>query len=74
MIVATETGIRHRMQRESPESRLIPANVAAVGQDKQMITLPKLRDSLRAMKYEVRVSPDVAERARLPIERMVSIG
>jgi quinolinate synthase len=74
MIVATETGILHRMQQESPEKRLIPANEAAVCKYMKMITLPKLRDSLRAMKYEVRVSPDVAERARLPIERMVSIG
>jgi quinolinate synthase len=40
----------------------------------KMITLPKLRDSLREMKYEVRVSEPLAERARVPIERMVAIG
>jgi quinolinate synthase len=40
----------------------------------KMITLPKLRDSLREMKFEVRVPPAVAARARVPIERMVSIG
>ncbi len=40
----------------------------------KMITLPKLRDSLRDMKYEVKVDPDVAERAKVPIDRMVSIG
>jgi quinolinate synthase len=39
-----------------------------------MITLPKLRDSLRAMRFEVKVPQDVAARARVPIERMVSIG
>jgi quinolinate synthase len=39
-----------------------------------MITLPKLRDSLLETKYEVRVPPEIAERARLPIERMVAIG
>jgi quinolinate synthase len=39
-----------------------------------MITLPKLRDSLRDRKHEVKVPEDVAERARVPIERMVAIG
>jgi quinolinate synthase len=39
-----------------------------------MITLPKLRDSLREMKFEVRVAPEIAARARVPIDRMVAIG
>jgi quinolinate synthase len=73
MIVATETGILHRMKRESPGKRFVPANEAAVCRYMKMITLPKLRDSLREMKFEVRVPEAVAERARVPIERMVSI-
>jgi quinolinate synthase len=40
----------------------------------KMITLPKLRDSLRENKHEVRVPEDVATRARVPIDRMVAIG
>jgi len=40
----------------------------------KMITLRGLRDSLREEKYEVRVPPDIAARARLPIDRMVAIG
>jgi len=40
----------------------------------KMITLPKLRDSLRDMKYEVKVDPAVAKKAKVPIDRMVSIG
>jgi quinolinate synthase len=73
MIVATETGILHRMELESPDREFIPANRAAVCKYMKMITLPKLRDSLGEMKYEVRVPSEVAERARLPIERMVAI-
>jgi quinolinate synthase len=38
-----------------------------------MITLPKLRDSLRDLKPRVKVDPATAERARVPIERMVAI-
>jgi quinolinate synthase len=42
----------------------------------KMITLPKLRDVLRDMPEAnvVQVPGDIAERARLPIERMVSIS
>jgi quinolinate synthase len=39
-----------------------------------MITLEKLRDSLRDWKFEVVVEPEIAERARGAIERMVAIG
>jgi quinolinate synthase len=74
IIVATETGILHRMRQESPDKRFLAANEAAVCRYMKMITLPKLRDSLRELKYEVRVPPEIAERARLPIARMVAIG
>jgi quinolinate synthase len=40
----------------------------------KMITLPKLRDALRTGGPVVRVPADVAERARVPIERMVAIA
>ena len=40
----------------------------------KMITLPKLRDALREMKYEVQVPSEIAERARVPIDRMVALG
>jgi quinolinate synthase len=74
MIVATETGILHRMEQESPDKRFLAANEAAVCKYMKMITLPKLRDSLLRLQHEVRVPEEVARRARLPIERMVSIG
>jgi quinolinate synthase len=40
----------------------------------KMITLPKLRDALREMRFEVRVPEEIAVRARVPIDRMVAIG
>ena len=73
-IVATETGMLYPMSRVAPAARLTPANPKAVCKYMKMITLPKLRDSLRDSKFEVKVAPEVAERARLPIERMVAIG
>ena len=75
-IVATETGMLHPLEAENPDKRFIPANRAAVCAYMKMITLPKVRDALRegGGRYEVRVPTEVAERARVPIERMVAIG
>jgi quinolinate synthase len=40
----------------------------------KMITLPKLRDALRDLRPVVKVDPELAKRARVPIDRMVAIG
>ncbi len=73
-IVATETGMLYPLQQVAPQANLIEANRMAFCKYMKMITLPKLRDSLRDLRFEVRVAPEIAERARLPIERMVAIG
>jgi quinolinate synthase len=73
-IVATENGMLYPLQQAAPQANLVEANRMAFCKYMKMITLPKLRDSLRDMKFEVKVAPEVAERARVPIDRMVSIG
>ena len=73
-IVATETGMLFPLREEAPGVSFIAANEAATCRYMKMITLPKLRDCLRDMTGEVRVDPALAERARIPIERMVAIG
>ena len=73
-IVATETGMLYPLHEAAPEAELIAANPDAVCKYMKMITLPKLRDSLRDGKFEVKVPEAIAERARVPIERMVAIG
>jgi quinolinate synthase len=72
-IVATETGMLHPLEQENPGKRFIPANRQAACKYMKMITLPKLRDALRDLKPVVKVDPAIAERARVPIERMISI-
>jgi quinolinate synthase len=73
-IVATENGMLHPLRQAAPHAQLVEANRMAYCKYMKMITLPKLRDSLREMKFEVHVREEVAERARVPIERMVAIG
>jgi quinolinate synthase len=73
-IVATENGMLYPLQQAAPGANLIEANRMAFCRYMKMITLPKLRDALAEMKFEVSVPAEVAERARIPIERMVAIG
>ncbi|MBV8953934.1 MAG: quinolinate synthase NadA [Solirubrobacterales bacterium] len=73
-VVATEIGMLHPLRQAAPQVDFIAANEAAHCRFMKMITLPKLRDALRDRVYEVKVPPAIAERARVPIERMVAIG
>jgi quinolinate synthase len=74
MLVATEIGIIHRLEKEAPGKRFEPVNRNAFCKYMKMITLEKLRDSLRDWKHEVTVEPEIAARARGAIERMVQLG
>jgi quinolinate synthase len=73
-IVATETGMLHPLRLAAPGMEFIAANEAAHCRFMKMITLPKLRDALRDDVHEVRVTTSIADRARVPIERMVAIS
>jgi quinolinate synthase len=73
-VVATEVGMLYGLQRAAPDLKLIAANAEATCAFMKMITLPRLRDSLAEGQYEVRVPDEIAQRARVPIERMVAIG
>ncbi|WP_272476646.1 quinolinate synthase NadA [Baekduia alba] len=73
-IMATETGMLHQLRMAAPDVDFIAANERASCKYMKMITLPKLRDALRDLTGEVKVDPALAERARIPIERMVAIG
>jgi quinolinate synthase len=73
-VVATETGMLYPLQMAAPDVEFIPANAEASCMYMKMITLPKLRDGLHEMQFEVRVPEAIAERARVPIDRMVAIG
>jgi quinolinate synthase len=72
-VVATETGILHRLQREAPDKRFYAMSEKAVCRYMKMITLEKVRDSLRDMRHQVTVPAEVADQARTAIERMVAI-
>jgi quinolinate synthase len=73
-IVATETGILYRMQKENPAKNFIPIRKDAICQYMKKITIDKVYNSLVNNVYKVRVPKTTADKARSAIERMLSIG
>jgi quinolinate synthase len=73
-LVATETGILHRMKKENPDKTFLPVKEDAVCQYMKTITLEKVYRSLQDMVYEVKVPKETADRARLSIERMLQLA
>jgi quinolinate synthase len=73
-VVATETGVLHRLRRENPGKEFMAAAESAECRYMKMITLENLRDSLRDLKHEVVVPEEIARRARQAIDRMLAIG
>ncbi len=72
-VIATETGILYRLQKENPNKSFIALRDDMVCRFMKMITLPKLLNSLKNLEFEVKVPKDIAERARVPIERMLEL-
>ena len=73
-VVATETGILYRMRQQNTQNTFIPASENAECEYMKMITLDKVYRSLYDEKYEVKVAKKTADKARLAIERMLSIS
>jgi quinolinate synthase len=75
-VVATETGILHRLRKEVPDldKRFFAVSERAICRYMKMVTLDKVLRSLREDVHPVTVPEPVASRARLALTRMVSIG
>ena len=74
VLVATETGMLYQLRKANPLVIFEPVNRAAVCKYMKMITPEKLLRSLRDGKDVVDVPRDIADRARLSVERMIAIG
>ena len=70
-IIVTEVGILHRLQKENPDKVLIPGSAQAVCPWMKLIRLADVLRSLEKMEHRVELSPELIERAALPIRRML---
>ncbi len=73
IIVGTEIGIIHRLQKESPAKKFIPASQRAVCPNMKRITLEKILWSLEEMAPEVKVPEAVRLKAKLAVDRMLAV-
>ncbi len=73
-VVATETGILYRMKKQNPEKTFIPASEKAECEYMKMITLEKVYDALVNEKNVITVPKEIADKARLAIDRMLEIS
>ena len=72
-VVATETGILHRMRKEAPGKEFIPVSDELECKYMKAITLEKVLRSLEENVYPITVPPEIREKALLPIRRMIEI-
>ncbi len=76
-IVMTESGVQHTLRKRAPKKRFyfVPNEQCNCSECPYMKrnTLEKLRDSLELLSPRVELAPDVMERARLPLERMLAL-
>ena len=78
-IVATEAGILHEMQKKCPHKTFIPAPVeddtcaCSECAFMKLNTLEKLYNCLRFEQPEIELAPDLIEKAKMPIHKMLAI-
>ncbi len=78
IIIATEAGMIHRLQKDCPDKLFIPAPTDNCRCNEcrymKMNTLEKVYDCMANLQPRIELPPEILERARLPIERMLEIS
>jgi len=74
VIVGTEIGIIHQLNKGNPGKRFIPASEQAVCPNMKRISLEKILWSLEEMSPEVKVSEEIRLKAKSAVDKMLEIG
>lgn len=72
-IVGTEVGILNRLRKDNPQKTFYPVTEESYCEFMKLHTLEKVLWSLEDLQYEITVPPEIAKRAKLAIDRMLSI-
>ena len=72
-VIGTEIGIIHRLRRENPEKRFLPASEQAICPNMKLITLEKVLWSLEEMKYPMMVPEEIMRKAGSALNKMLTI-
>lgn len=73
IVVGTEIGIIHRLRKENPGKRFIPASEQAVCPNMKSITLEKILWCLEDMSPEVKVPEGIRLKAKVVVDKMLKI-
>jgi len=73
LIVGTEVEIIHRLKKENPGKKFIPASEKAICPNMKLITLDKILHSLETMTPEVKVPEEIRVKAKAAVDRMLAI-
>jgi len=74
IIVGTEIGILHRLRKENPGKKFIPASEQAICPRMKLITLEGVLWSLQEMAPEVKVPEEIRLKAKAAVDKMLEIG
>jgi quinolinate synthase len=74
LIVATEIEILHRLNKENPGKKFIPATTKAACPNMKKTTLEKVLESLETMQPVVMVPEEIRVKALACVKRMLEIG
>jgi quinolinate synthase len=74
LIVATEVALLHRLAKENPGKKFIPASTKAVCPNMKKTTLEKILEALETMEPEVKVPEEIRVKAVVCVDRMLKIG
>ncbi len=73
-IIGTEVGLLHRLNRENPGKKFIPATRYAVCPNMKMNTLGSIIRALELNEHVIKVPGDIRKRAKLALDRMLEVG
>jgi quinolinate synthase len=71
-IIATESGIIHRLRKEAPGKQFIPVSEQAVCPEMKLTSLADVLEALDKEQYEITVPEEIRQKAVKPIEAMLN--
>jgi len=73
-IIGTEIGMVYRLQKDNPDKKFYPVSDRVACPNMKLTTAEKILWALEDLKPEITVPKEIADKARLAIERMLQIG
>ena len=73
LIIATEIGILHRIEKENPDKRVYASCQWCDCSHMRVNTLEKILWSLEDLRFKITVPADIRFRAKMALDRMIEI-